>query len=188
MYNGAKSKVRVIGSYSDQFEVKVGVNQGSVFSPSIITIVLEALSREFRTSCPWEFLYADDLVLIAETLDLLMEKLKLWKDNMENEGLRVNMGETKAMICGKGLDTIKPSGKYLCNVCRKRVGRNSIYCTSCVPWVHKKCSGIKDRLVDIPDFKCHRGLGLARPVDGRPADHVSLGDQKVEVVESFVLF
>ena len=82
---------------------------------------------------------------------------------------------------------IKPSGKYLCNVCRKRVGRNSIYCTSCVPWVHKKCCGIKDRLVDIPDFKCHRYVGLARPVDGRPADHVSLGDQKVEVVESFVL-
>ena len=103
MYNGAKSEVRVIGSYSDQFEVKVGVNQGSVFSPSIFTIVLEALSREFRTSCPWEFLYADDLVLIAETLDLLMEKLKLWKDNMENKGLRVNMGETKAMICGTGL-------------------------------------------------------------------------------------
>ena len=82
---------------------------------------------------------------------------------------------------------IKPSGKYLCNVCRKRVGRNSISCTSCVPWVHKKCSGIKDRFVDIPDFKCHRCLGLASPVDGRPADHVSLGDQKVEVVESFVL-
>ena len=96
-------------------------------------------------------------------------------------------GGTKAMICGTGLDTIKPSGKYLCNVCGKGVGRNSIYCTSCVPWVHKKCCGIKDRLVDIPDFKCHRYVGLARPVDGRPADHVSLGDQKVEVVESSVL-
>ena len=96
-------------------------------------------------------------------------------------------GGTKAMICGTGLDTIKPSGKYLCNVCRTGVGRNLIYCTSCVPWVHKKCCGIKDRLVDIPDFKCHRCVGLARPVDGRPADHVSLGDQKVEVVESSVL-
>ena len=33
------------------------------------------------------------LVLIAETLDLLMEKLKLQKDNLKNKGLRVNMGE-----------------------------------------------------------------------------------------------
>ena len=76
LYNGAKSKVRVIGSYSDEFDVKVGVNQGSVFSPLLFTIVLEALSTEFRTSCPWELLYVDDLVLIAETLHRLMQKLK----------------------------------------------------------------------------------------------------------------
>ena len=53
-------------------------------------------------------------------------------------------------------------------------------------WVHKKCSGIKVRLVDIPDFKCHKCLFLARPIDGGPTEHVSLGDQKLEVVESFV--
>ena len=55
-------------------------------------VKLIALSREFHTSCSWELLHADDLALIAETLDLLMEKLKLWKDTMENKGLRVNMG------------------------------------------------------------------------------------------------
>ena len=71
----------------------------------LFIIVLEALSREFCTSCTWELLYADDLVLIAEKLDLLMEKLKLWKNK---ERLRVDMAKTKVMICGKGLDTIKP--------------------------------------------------------------------------------
>ena len=49
-----------------------------------------------------------------------------------------------------------------------------------------KCSGIKGRFVDIPNFKCHRCLGLAHPTDGRPVEHVSRGDQKFEVVESFV--
>ena len=77
---------------------------------------MEALSREFHTSCPWELSYAEDLVLIAQTLDRLMEKLKLWKNNMENKGLRVNMGKTKVMICGKVLD-----------VCRKGVRRNPIF-------------------------------------------------------------
>ena len=84
------------------------------FKPIAYHYSLEALSREFHTSCPWELPYADDLVLIAQTLDLLMEKLKLWKNNMENKGLRVNMGETKVMICGKVLDTIKLSGKCPC--------------------------------------------------------------------------
>ena len=186
MYNGAKSKVRVNGSHSDEFEVQVSVHQGSVLSPLLFTIVFEALSREFQASCPWELLYADDFVLIAEILDLLVEKLNLWKNNMENKGLRVNMGKTKVMIYGKGLYNIKPSGKYPCRVCRKGVGRISIFCTSCDAWVHEKCSGIKGRLVDIPVFKCHRCLDLACPIDGRPVEHVSLGDEKLDVLESFV--
>ena len=96
------------------------------------------------------------------------------------------MGKTKVMICGEGLNTIKPSGKYPCSVCRKVVGRNSVFCMSCYGWVHKKCSGIKGRLFDIPDFKCHRCLDLACPIDDRPVEHVSLGGQKLEVVESFI--
>ena len=106
---------------------------------------------------------------------------------MENKGLRVNMGKIKVMICGKSFDTIKPPGKYPCSVCRKEAGRNSILCTSCDAWVHKKCNnGIKGRSADKPDFQCHRCLGLVRPVDARPVEHASLGDQKLEVVESFV--
>ena len=64
---GAKSKVRVNGSYSDEFEVKVGVHQGSVLSSLLFIIVLEALSREFHTNHPWELLYADDPVLIERS-------------------------------------------------------------------------------------------------------------------------
>ena len=61
-------------------------------SSLLFITVLEALSREVHTSCSWKLRHADDLALIAETLDLLMEKLKLWKNTMENKGLRVNMG------------------------------------------------------------------------------------------------
>ena len=106
MYNAAKVKVRVNGSYSDGFVVRVDVHRGTILRPLLFIKVLEVLSREFKASCPWELLYADDLMLIAETLDLLMEKLKLWKNNMENKRLSVNMGKTKVMICGKDLDTI----------------------------------------------------------------------------------
>jgi len=43
------------------------------------------LSREFRVVLPWELLYAHDLVVIAETEDDLIKRLKKWKDNMESK-------------------------------------------------------------------------------------------------------
>ena len=52
------------------FNVKVGVHQGSILSPLLFIIVLEALSGEFHFGVPWEDLYADDLVIIAELLDV----------------------------------------------------------------------------------------------------------------------
>ena len=58
-------EVRVGDEYSDSFDVRVGVHQGSVLSPLLFVIVLEALCMEFRTDCPWEILYADDLILSA---------------------------------------------------------------------------------------------------------------------------
>ena len=63
------SKVRVESSYSDSFGVNVGVHQGSVLSPLLFIIILEALSQEFCTGHPWEILYADDLVIITESLE-----------------------------------------------------------------------------------------------------------------------
>ena len=58
MYKDVRSRVRVGNGYSEEFGVGVGVHQGSVLSPLLFIIVLEALSREFRTGCPWELLYA----------------------------------------------------------------------------------------------------------------------------------
>ena len=52
MYANARSRVRVGEGYSEEFEVKVGVHQGSVLSPLLFIIVLEALSREFRSGVP----------------------------------------------------------------------------------------------------------------------------------------
>ena len=63
MYANVRSRARVDEGYSEEFEVKVGVHQGSVLSPLLFIIVLEALSREFRSGVPWEDFYADDLMV-----------------------------------------------------------------------------------------------------------------------------
>ena len=183
MYANARSHVRVSEGYSEEFEVKVGVHQGSVLSPLLFIIVLEALSREFRSGVPWEDLYADDLI-IAESLEECVRRLLTWKEAMEKKGLRVNTGKTKIMICCMGLDLLQSSGEFPCAVCRTGVGSNSIFCNGCKHWVHKKCSGLK-RLKKNPDYRCTWCQGTARPLDGRPQKEVQVGPDKLEVVASF---
>ena len=75
MYKHTKSKVRVGDSYSETFDVRVGVHQGSVLSPLLFIIVLEALSHESCTGLPWELLYADYLVIIGDCIP--------WKTNLK---------------------------------------------------------------------------------------------------------
>ena len=182
MYSNARSRVRVNGQCSEEFEVRVGVHQGSVLSPLLFILVLEALSREFRTGVPWELLYADDLIIMADSEEKLVERIRAWKKAMEDKGLRASMPKTKCMISGDGLDMLKDSGKYPCAVCRKGVGRNSICCTQCLFWVHKKCSQISGRLKLDPDYVCPRCRGLSRPIDGRPKTKIEVDGVELEVV------
>jgi len=45
---------------------------------------MEALPREFTVALPWELLYTDVLVVIAETEDDLIKRLNEWKDFVQN--------------------------------------------------------------------------------------------------------
>ena len=82
MYENVITSIKTKDGESDSFEVKVGVHQGSVLSPLLFIIVLEALSKEFRVGLPWELFYADDLCLIAETEEKLIQRVQCWKDGM----------------------------------------------------------------------------------------------------------
>ena len=106
MYTDVKSCVCVNGQYSKEFGVGVGGHQGSVLSPLLFILVLEALSRQFHTGVPWELLYADDLAVMADSLEECIARLKVWKEGIERKGLRVNMKKRKLMVSGLGLDLL----------------------------------------------------------------------------------
>ena len=131
-------------------------------------VCIRDLSRQFRTGVPLELLYADDLAVKADSLEECIARLKVWKEGMERKGLRVNMKKTKLMVRGPGIDLLRDSGAFPCAVCRSGVGVNSIQCSQCMYWVHKKCSGVRGRLAEDPDFVGPRCCDQARPIDNRP--------------------
>ena len=185
IYSNARSRVRVNRQYSKEFGVGVGVHQGSELSPLFFIMVLETLSCEFSLVVPWEILYADDLVIIADSMGECITKLKAWKANMEEKGLRVNMKKTKILVSGLGLDQLQNSGKYPCAVCRRGVRSNSIRCSQCKFWVHKKCCGIVGRLSADPEFFYPRCHGEARPIIGRSETQLDVDGTLLDVEASF---
>ena len=102
MYRNPQSKVRVNGSYSNSFSVKVGVHRGSVLSPLLFIILLEPFHGIFHGKY-----YADNLVIIVEYLKELCNKLTIWKHTLHTVDTN-KLGRTdRAMLrltCG-----IRPS-------------------------------------------------------------------------------
>ena len=63
--------IRTDAVLRESFEVKVGLHQGSVLSPLLFAAVMSVISSEARIGLPPEFLYVDDIVLMAPTMEQL---------------------------------------------------------------------------------------------------------------------
>ena len=100
LYEGAKTKVRVGLELSEDFQVKIGVHQGSVLSPLLFVIVVDVITESVRNGLMSEMLFADDLVLTSKTMEGLREKFWKWKEAFKSKGLKVNLGKTKVVVSG----------------------------------------------------------------------------------------
>ena len=186
LYTRACTVVRTAKGDSDGFEVKVGVHQGSVLSPLLFAIVMDVVSRDVRCGLPWELLYADDLVLMAHTREDLARKLAAWKTCLEVKGMKVNAGKSKVMVGGAGLGVIPREGAWPCGVCGKGVQANSLQCTACERWVHRRCSGVKGRLEAASvTFQCKRCRGDVPQADPSDQEGLVVEGETYEVVTSF---
>ena len=64
-------------------------------------------------------LYADDLVLMADSEEELMRKMAQWRGCLSSKGLKVNTGKTKVMVSAVGARETRKAGKHPCRVCGK---------------------------------------------------------------------
>ncbi|XP_067123187.1 uncharacterized protein [Centruroides vittatus] len=64
-------------------------------------MLMEVIMDGVREESPWTMLYADDIVLCAETKEELRVKLERWLGTLEGRGLRVSRSKTVYMCSGK---------------------------------------------------------------------------------------
>ena len=69
LYEGARIRVGVDSGLSEEFEVKVGMHQGSVLSSFLFAVVVNVVIEFAREDALSELLYAGDLVLMSETIE-----------------------------------------------------------------------------------------------------------------------
>ena len=101
--------------FTKPFECKSGVRQGCLLSPELSINKLERTLKlsEFRGIHIWEatevllLMYADDIVLVAETIIQLQRKINILKKFCRKYGMKVNLDKTKVMVFRNGGKTAK---------------------------------------------------------------------------------
>ena len=85
-----------------------------------------------------ELLYADDLVIMAPTMEQLGRRVADWRASLLGKRLKVNAGKSKVMVGSSGGKMIVNCGKWPCGVCGKGVQANSVQCTVLKKRIHKR--------------------------------------------------
>ena len=103
--------------------MKVGLHQWSVLSPLLFAAVMDVVSSEARSGLPSELLYADDLVLMAPTMEQLVRRVAGWRASLLYKGLKVNAGKSKVMVGSSGGKMIVNYGKWPYGVWERSTGK-----------------------------------------------------------------
>jgi hypothetical protein len=107
LYDGFKCKISHEGKLSDFIEVRNGVRQGCILSPTLFLLILGTVMKRVKGlrkgGIHWSMKerlekdYADHICLLAQRFCNMEEKLKRLKEEAELVGLNININKMKGM-------------------------------------------------------------------------------------------
>jgi Reverse transcriptase (RNA-dependent DNA polymerase) len=77
MYTNIVTCVGVCDGESNTFSIKIELHQGSALSPYIFTLVMDEITKDIQGDIPLCMRFADDVVLIDESIIRVNQKLEL---------------------------------------------------------------------------------------------------------------
>ncbi|KAK3540626.1 hypothetical protein QTP70_034381 [Hemibagrus guttatus] len=117
MYERSRTVVRCAVGQTEEFNVEVGLHQGSALSPFLFAIVMDQLSEEVRQESPWTMMFADDIVICSESREQVEENLERWRFALERRGMKVSRIQSNGE-CGKEKISARIKGKVYRTVVR----------------------------------------------------------------------
>ncbi|KAK3519649.1 hypothetical protein QTP86_002806, partial [Hemibagrus guttatus] len=108
-----RTVVRCAVGQTEEFNVEVGLHQGSALSPFLFAIVMDQLSEEVRQESPWTMMFADDIVICSESREQVEENLERWRFVLEGRGMKVSRSKTEYMCVNEreGSGTVRLQGE-----------------------------------------------------------------------------
>ncbi|KAK3555325.1 hypothetical protein QTP86_014921 [Hemibagrus guttatus] len=113
MYERSRTVVRCAVGQTEEFNVEVGLHQGSALSPMLFAIVMDQLSEEVRQESPWTMMFADDIVICSESREQVEENLERWRFALQRRGMKVSRSKTEYMCVNEreGSGTVRLQGE-----------------------------------------------------------------------------
>ncbi|KAK3568074.1 hypothetical protein QTP86_029710 [Hemibagrus guttatus] len=113
MYERSRTVVRCAVGQTEEFNVEVGLHQGSALSPFLFAIVMGQLSEEVRQESPWTMMFADGIVICSESREQVEENLERWRFALERRGMKVSGSKTEYMCVNEreGSGTVRLQGE-----------------------------------------------------------------------------
>ncbi|KAK3554669.1 hypothetical protein QTP70_032672 [Hemibagrus guttatus] len=91
MYERSRTVVRCAVGQTEEFNVEVGLHQGSALSPFLFAIVMDQLSEEVRQESPWTMMFANDIVICSESREQVEVNLERWRFALERRGMKLKV-------------------------------------------------------------------------------------------------
>ncbi|KAK3507789.1 hypothetical protein QTP70_000372 [Hemibagrus guttatus] len=103
----------VMTERTEEFNVEVGLHQGSALSPFLFAIVMDQLSEDVRQESPWTMMFADDIVICSESREQVEESLERWRFALERRGMKFTHSKTEYMCVNEreGSGTVRLQGE-----------------------------------------------------------------------------
>ncbi|KAK3553711.1 hypothetical protein QTP70_007503 [Hemibagrus guttatus] len=117
MYERSRTVVRCAVGQTEEFNVEVGLHQGSALSPFLFAMVMDQLSEEVRQESPWTMMFADDIVICSESREQVEENLERWRFALERRGMKASRIQSNEE-CGKEKISARIKGKVYRTVVR----------------------------------------------------------------------